>query len=155
MFFGEKIVLIWVVISLLLVWKEGFYANVSPDDGGSVKNRWNAAEYCCIFWETKACWKILQKEKPISCSSPSSLLPTSCYPDKPDFDSYGCEDKYKGPEHAEACEEGDAWPQCVMKDLRVNPGHKLTMVAHVLALMLVLSGSSFWSFLTITTLTLI
>lgn len=155
MFFGEKIVVVWIVFSLLAVVRQGFRANVTPERGGSVKNRWNAAEYCCIFWKTKACWKMLEKEKPLSCSAPFSLEPVSCYSKEPDFDSYGCKEKYKGPEYAKSCEEGDKWPECVMQDLRVNPGHKLSLAMHVLALVLVLKGNSFWAFLLITCLTLI
>lgn len=155
MFFGEKVVLVWIVLSFLAVWRQGFRANVTPEAGGSIDNKWNAAEYCCIFWKTKTCWKMLQKEKPLSCSRSFSLEPVSCYPEEPNFDLYDCEYKYKGPEYAESCQEGDKWPECVMRDLRVNPGHKLSMVMHVLALFLLMKGNSFWAFLAITFLTLI
>jgi hypothetical protein len=152
MYLSEKILLTWILVSFFLVWKEGLRANIDPDLGGSPKNRFNTAAYCCIYWKSEKCYKELQRKEPKQCSSQGPDV--SCYPKEPTFDLYGCEAMFEGPEHAETCNVGDVWPDCVMRKLRVNPGHKLSLVTHAFALVLLFKGNSFWSFLFITILTL-
>ena len=155
MYFGEKVVFVWIVLSLFSVWRQGLWANVNPNEGGSVNNPWNTPFYCCVFWNTKECYEDLKNNDDFSCPSPNNLDPLSCYSHDPTFQVYRCDPKFEGPEYADSCKAGDEWPDCVMKDLRVNPTHKLSLCAHAFAIFLLIRGGSFWAFLLITVLTLI
>ena len=155
MYFGEKIVLVWIILSSLSIWREGLWANIDPAEGGSSENRWNTQDYCCVFWKSDGCWKKLQRENPRACAALGSMNSAPCYPGLPEFAYYECPTQFKGPEYADTCESGDEWPGCVMRDWRVDPTHKLYIALHVLSMFLLSSGMSFLSFMLITALTLI
>ncbi len=141
---GRVFILPWLLISMFFVWRHGMWANVDPDEGGSPSNRYNAVEYCCIYWRSMAC---VRREE--------NKVEGFCYPEEPVFDELECDLKYKGPSYATAeCQPNDVWPDCVMRNIRVNPTHKLSLVVHALALMFLFNGWVFTSFFLATILTL-
>lgn len=117
-----------VFISFLFTWKAGSVANLSPEDGGYVGNRWNSDQYCCLWRYVKECiYYSIQDGANITL----------------------CEARFNGPDFAKNyCKKGDKYPDCIAKTLYTKHSYYVSMIGHMVSLfLLVIKGKTLSGFL--------
>ena len=104
---------VFIGLSIIFTWIEGGVANLSPEVGGYINNRWNSEEYCCLWSETDACKKFGGGEI--------------------------CDLRFTDPAYAkEYCQKGDLWPDCISMSVIRKRSYNISMVGQFVSLFLIL-----------------